>query len=166
MRVLEIRNDAAGASDKVELDFDDRTRRRALFVTGGGKEIVLDQPHSHHLRGGQAFALEDGSVVEIAAKPEPLLAICCADGATLVKIAWHLRNRHLATQIEANGDGGELRIRKDHVIEAMASGLGGNCRHLNAPFDPEGGAYGHQHAGPQAHGHGHEQAHVGHTHDH
>lgn len=166
MRVLEIRNDAAGSRDKVELDFDDRTRRRAVFVTFRGKEIVLDQAHSHHLRGGQAFVLEDGSVVEIAAKPEPLLAIRCADGATLVRIAWHLGNRHLATQIKADGDGGELRIRQDHVIEAMATGLGGICYHLDAPFDPEGGAYGHQHADLHAHGKGHDHAHVGHSHEH
>jgi urease accessory protein len=165
MRVMEIRSEATGASDKVDLDFDDRTRRRAMFTTYGGKEIVLDQAHSHHLRGGQAFVLEDGSVVEIAAKPEPLLAIRCADGATLVKIAWHLGNRHLATQIKANGDGGELRIRQDHVIEAMATGLGGICHHLDAPFDPEGGAYGHQHAAAQGHSHDHQHGQGGHTHD-
>ncbi len=80
-----------------------------------------------------------------------------AEGA-LVRIAWHLGNRHLPVQLMADGE--HLRIRRDHVIEAMVEGLGGHVDHIEAPFDPEAGAY----AGGHAHHHhddddGHGPAH-------
>ena len=62
-----------------------------------------------------------------------------ADERALARIAWHLGNRHLPTQIMAKG----LRIRRDHVIEAMVRGLGARVIEIEAPFDPEGGAYAH-----------------------
>jgi urease accessory protein len=72
------------------------------------------------LRGGDALVLEDGRLVEVVAAPEPLLEIRGHDPFHLVRLAWHLGNRHLPTQITARG----LRIRRDHVIEAMVKGLG------------------------------------------
>jgi urease accessory protein len=77
-----------------------------------------------------------------------------------VRIAWHLGNRHLPTQLlpgdNANSPGGFLRIRHDHVIAEMVEGLGGACQPVLAPFDPEGGAYegggGHHHDHAHAHG--------------
>ncbi|MBV8935774.1 MAG: urease accessory protein UreE, partial [Alphaproteobacteria bacterium] len=41
-----------------------------------------------------------------------------------------------------------LRIRPDHVVAEMVTGLGGQIAELEAPFDPETGAYfagGHHH---------------------
>ncbi len=81
--------------------------------------------------------LEDGRLVEVVAAAEPLLEIRGADPLHLVRVAWHLGNRHLPTQIMAKG----LRIRRDHVIEAMVKGLGARIIEIEAPFDPEGGAY-------------------------
>ena len=71
------------------------------------------------------------------AAPEPLLEIRGTDPHHLVRVAWHLGNRHLPTQIMPKG----LRIRRDHVIEAMVKGLGARVIEIEAPFDPEGGAY-------------------------
>lgn len=162
MRVTRILNHSHHATDRVLLDYDERSRRRALMRTEGGLEILLDQERPRHLWHGNAFELADGREVLIEAKPESLIAISCADTATLVRIAWHLGNRHLPTQISPAGQGGELRIRADHVIEAMARGLGGDCAAIEAPFDPEGGAYAgvaggegvlHSHGG---HGHSHD----------
>ncbi len=169
MRVNRILDHSHSASDKVLLDYDARTRRRAVMRSEGGLEILLDQERPRHLRGGNAFELEDGREVLIEARPESLVAISCPDKHTLVRIAWHLGNRHLPTQIIATDQGGELRIRADHVIEAMAAGLGGICRALEAPFDPEGGAYegvnsGHGHG--HRHDHGHHHHHGGHSHAH
>lgn len=141
MRVTNILDHSHNATDSVALDFDQRNRRRSVMRTEAGREIVLDLERPRHLRGGQAFKLEDGSEISIAAKPEPVVAICCADMQTLVRIAWHLGNRHLPTQIVKGSDGISLRIRQDHVIEAMVEGLNGHCLRMAAPFDPEGGAY-------------------------
>ncbi len=115
------------------------------------------------MRGGDALVLEDGRLVEVVAAPEPLAEIRGSDPHHLIRVAWHLGNRHLPTQIMPKG----LRIRRDHVIEAMVKGLGARVIEIEAPFDPEGGAYAeHAHADAHAHGHtGHDHAHS-HAHDH
>ena len=112
-----------------------------------GTTFLLDLAEATALRGGDALCLEDGSLVEVVASPEPLVEVSAADPAAMVRIAWHLGNRHLPVQLA----GKRLRLRRDHVIEAMIAGLGGRLVHIEAPFDPEGGAY----AGGHAHGAGH-----------
>ncbi|HYW62304.1 MAG TPA: urease accessory protein UreE [Bradyrhizobium sp.] len=159
------------ATDTVVLGFDDRHRRRMAMTGTRGLQFLLDLEHALALRGGDALVLEDGRLVEVVAAPEPLAEIRGRDPQHLVRIGWHLGNRHLPTQITAKA----LRIRRDHVIEAMVQGLGGRVIEIEAPFDPEGGAYadaGHAHGG---HGgaanergeHDHHHDHHGdHDHDH
>ena len=146
------------AADTVVLDFDDRHRRRMAMTGTRGLEFLLDLETAVALRGGDALVLEDGRLIEVVAAPEPLVEIKGADPHHLIRVAWHLGNRHLPTQIMPKG----LRIRRDHVIEAMVKGLGARIVEIEAPFDPEGGAY----AGA-AHAHTHEpHAHTGHDHAH
>ena len=140
-------------ADTVVLDFDDRHRRRMAMTGTRGLEFLLDLENAVALRGGDALVLEDGRLVEVVAAPEPLTEIRCTDPHHLVRVAWHLGNRHLPTQIMAKG----LRIRRDHVIEAMVKGLGARVIEIEAPFDPEGGAY-------VGGGHGHAPASVPHDH--
>ena len=151
------------AADTVVLDFDDRHRRRMAMTGTRGLEFLLDLENAVALRGGDALVLEDGRLVEVVAAPEPLAEIRGSDPHHLIRVAWHLGNRHLPTQIMPKG----LRIRRDHVIEAMVKGLGARFIEIEAPFDPEGGAYAeHAHADAHAHGHtGHDHAHS-HAHDH
>jgi len=124
-------------ADTVVLDFDDRHRRRMVMTGTRGLEFLLDLENAVALRGGDALVLDDDRLVEVVAAPEPLAEIRCKDPEHLVRVAWHLGNRHLPTQITARG----LRIRRDHVIEAMVKGLGARIIEIEAPFDPEGGAY-------------------------
>ena len=153
------------AADTVVLDFDDRHRRRMAMTGTRGLEFLLDLENAVALRGGDALVLEDGRLIEVVAAPEPLFEIRGADPHHLIRVAWHLGNRHLPTQIMPKG----LRIRRDHVIEAMVKGLGARVIEIEAPFDPEGGAYaggGHAHA-PEADQHGHAaHDHSSHDHDH
>ena len=157
----------AAAADTVVLDFDERHRRRVAMTCVRGLQFLLDLPEAVMLRGGDALALEDGRLVEVVAAPEPLAEIRCADQHQSVRIAWHLGNRHLPTQIA----GTKLRIRRDHVIEEMARGLGAKVVEIEAPFDPEGGAYaggghGHDDHGRHEHAHGaHDRGHEPHGHD-
>jgi urease accessory protein len=163
---------AETAADTVVLDFDDRHRRRMVMTGTRGLEFLLDLEAAVALRGGDALVLEDGRLVEVVAAPEPLLEIRGQDPFHLVRLAWHLGNRHLPTQIIGKG----LRIRRDHVIEEMVKGLGARVIEIEAPFDPEGGAYAAGHgaaAGAHAHGahdHGaHDRGghdHAAHDHDH
>jgi len=161
---------AEAPADTVVLDFDDRHRRRMAMTGTRGLEFLLDLENAVALRGGDALVLEDGRLVEVVAAPEPLLEIRGHDPHHLIRVGWHLGNRHLPTQIMAKG----LRIRRDHVIEAMVKGLGARVIEIEAPFDPEGGAYaggGHAHApeiDPHAHaGHAHgSHEHGSHDHGH
>ncbi len=129
------------AAGTVILDFDQRHRRRIVMCTEAGLEFLLDLERAHRLREGDALVLDDGRHIVIIAAPEPLAEIRCDDLRHLVRVAWHLGNRHLPTML--NGD--RLVIRRDHVIEDMVRGLGAAVAHMDAPFNPEGGAYGGGH---------------------
>ena len=143
---------------RVRLDWDRRFRRRMVLSTEAGETVLLDLAQAVRLRQGDALVLEDGEFIEIISQPEPLAEIHAHAPGALVRIAWHLGNRHLPVQLMADGE--RLRIRRDHVIEAMAEGLGGHVEAIEAPFDPEAGAYAggqhhHHHDDDEAeHGHG------------
>jgi urease accessory protein len=171
VRAISVR--AAGswkdeAADSVVLEFDDRHRRRLAMRGIGGLNFLLDLEEAVALRGGDALVLEDGRLVEVIGAPEPLAEIRPEDGHHAMQIAWHLGNRHLPVQFV----GSRIRIRRDHVIEEMLQGLGAKVTPIEAPFDPEGGAYakaphGHHHDHDHAHGHDHDHHHAhGHDHDH
>jgi urease accessory protein len=129
------------AVDRVVLDYENRQRRRVTMAGVNGIGFLLDLPAAAALHGGDALVLEDGRLIEVVAATEPLLEICCIDAKHLARIAWHFGNRHLPTQLLTNS----LRIRRDHVIAEMAVGLGAQVREIEAPFEPEGGAYVHRH---------------------
>jgi len=133
--------------DTVTLAYLDRHRRRIRLVADSGAAFLLDLSRAYHLSDGDGLELDNGGYVRVRAAPEPVLEVEAADGASLLRIAWHLGNRHLPLQVV----GDRLRIREDHVIAEMVSGLGGRTTRLDAPFDPELGAY----AGT-AHHHAHE----------
>lgn len=153
---VEARESAGGgADDVVVLDWDRRHRRRLAMTSRGGTGFLLDLAAATALRTGDVLVLEDGRRVRVEAEAEPVADIAAADAAALVRIAWHLGNRHLPTQML----GDRLRIRRDHVIEEMVRGLGGHVELVTAPFDPEGGAYGHGRAHGHDHAHRHHHAH-------
>ena len=137
--------------DSVVLEFDERYRRRFVMTGVGGFAFLLDLAEAAMLRGGDGLRLEDGRIVEVVAAPEPLAEIRAADGLALMRVAWHLGNRHLPTEMTPKA----LRIRRDPVIEDMAKGLGARVIPVEAPFNPEGGAYVQAEAHGSAHGHGH-----------
>jgi len=158
IRATEVRGQhrwTEAPADTVVLDFDDRHRRRMAMTGTRGLEFLLDLENAVALRGGDALVLDDGRLIEVVAAPEPLLEIRGIDPQHLVRLGWHLGNRHLPTQIMPKG----LRIRRDHVIEAMVRGLGARVVEIEAPFDPEGGAYAHAVHDHAAHDHDHGDHH-------
>jgi urease accessory protein len=128
-------------ADRIVLDYDQRHRRRVAMSGTGGLEFLLDLAQAVPLRDGDGLALEDGRIVAVDAAPEPLAEIRAVTPAGLLRVAWHLGNRHLPTQLL----GDCLRIRRDPVIEDMVDHLGAIVTHIVAAFDPEGGAYAHGH---------------------
>uniref|UniRef100_UPI00385139C4 urease accessory protein UreE n=1 Tax=Indioceanicola profundi TaxID=2220096 RepID=UPI00385139C4 len=159
----------AEAADRITLDYDARHRRRFRLRGAAGLEFLLDLPRATALLDGDGLRLEDGRTVLVKAAAEPLVEVTAKDAATLVRLAWHLGNRHLPAQF----DGARILIRDDHVIVLMLHGLGAIVHPVRAPFDPESGAYAgghghahsHEHHHDHGHGHGHDHGH-GHRHDH
>ncbi len=124
----------ARPADVVRLDYDRRTRRRIALTGAGGLEFLLDLAKAPVLRAGDGIRLEDGRIVAVEAAPERLLEITCKDERALARIAWHLGNRHLATEI---GDR-VIYVRDDHVIADMARGLGAEVAARRAALQPRG----------------------------
>jgi urease accessory protein len=135
------------ATDTVLLAYDDRHRRRFAMRGEGGLEFLLDLPEAAHLGDGDGLVLEDGRMVAVKAKPEPLLVVESRDAPHLARIAWHLGNRHTPAQI----GNGRILIRPDHVLADMLAGIGATLSAVEAPFDPESGAYA---GGGHGHSHG------------
>ena len=131
--------DTSRIVDRVELDATDRHRRRVVLVGGEGATYLLDLAEAQQIRGGDGLVLEDGNIVRVAAKAEPLIEIAAPDAPSLARLAWHIGNRH--TDVQIIGD--RLRIRRDHVLEEMLRRLGAILTSLEAPFEPEPGAYAH-----------------------
>jgi urease accessory protein len=132
---------AADAIDRVVLDADERHRRRIVLTGEGGTRFLLDLAEVTALRGGDGLVLDDGAVVAVVAMPEPLVEIAAQDAAAVARLAWHLGNRH--TELQVVGD--RLRMRRDRVLEDMLAGLGAHLTPIEAPFEPERGAYEHGH---------------------
>ncbi len=152
------------AKDVVTLGFDDRFRRRRRFVGEKGLAFLLDLDEAIVLRDGDGLLLDRiGGVILVRAAPEPLVEITAATPERLARLAWHLGNRHLPTEIQAD----RLLIRDDHVIVEMLRGLGAAVRQVDAPFNPEGGAYGEHNRRPDhPHAHHHHDHGDGHHHHH
>jgi urease accessory protein len=141
----------------LRLDHHHRHRRRLTLQTEEGETILLDLPAAVHLRGGDRLLLEDGAVIGVEALDEPLLEITADNMAALIRISWHLGNRHLPHP--ASGDRAAHSGRS--CLGRHGEAAGATVTHVVAPFDPEGGAY----AGSSGHHHGHAHQHeAGHAH--
>jgi len=146
--------DRIGAIDCVVLDADDRTRRRFVLTGEKGTTLLLDFPQPVTLHDGDGLVLDDGTIVLVAGAAESLAEIAAATAFDVVRVAWHLGNRHADVQFL----GPRMRIRRDHVLEEMVKGLGAAVTLVDAPFDPEADApaHGHAHEHDHHHEHGHE----------
>ena len=156
-------------ADTLTLDHEARHRRRIALTAEGGLAFLLDLDRATVLDDGDAVKLEDGRLVQIKAAPERLIEITTDNPLRLMKVAWHVGNRHVAAEIGENA----LYIGYDHVLLEMVRGLGATATEVTRPFRPEKGAYegghhGHDRHGHEHHGqdHGHEHAHDHHDHAH
>ncbi|MEX2454186.1 MAG: urease accessory protein UreE [Rhodospirillaceae bacterium] len=161
---------AETAAGSVVLDYEARHRRRIRLDCDDGSKVLLDLEKAVALRDGDGLRLDDGNWIAVRAAPEDLAEVACAEGHDLLRLAWHLGNRHCPAEIRAD----RILIRRDHVIEDMLRGLGATVSAISGPFDPERGAYdrdglaplhGHAHGEGDPHGHGHSHAHTHHRGD-
>lgn len=157
--MIEIRNrlDARCAvrpvepGSRLELPFDLRQKSRLRATLASGEPVSLLLARGEVLRGGDFLVAADGRVVQVVAQPERVLHVECDSPHALARAAYHLGNRHVPVEL----GNGYLRIAADHVLAEMLRGLDARVTPLEAPFEPEAGAYadGHRHP-PHVHGHG------------
>lgn len=139
--------------DQLELPFDQRQKSRLRVTLASGREAALFLSRGIILRGGDLIQSEDGSVVvQIVAAQEPVYNVIGPTPRDLMRAAYHLGNRHVPLQI---GDGW-LRLEQDYVLRDMLLGLGMQVSEVQAPFEPEAGAYG----GGHRHGHDDDALHT------
>ena len=163
--------------DQVTLDHDGRHKRRVVLTGEKGMSFLLDLEKATILNDGDALKLDDGGLVLVKAAAEALLEIKADNPLRLLKMAWHIGNRHTPAEITADA----IYIQDDHVLAEMVRGQGCQIAHVSRPFQPEAGAYAHDHGahdhGAHAHDdacgcwhdHGHENSHShshGHAHSH
>lgn len=145
MFLIEKRADPdAQASAHLVLSFEARCKSRLRTRLLSGEEVGLFLERGTVLRGGDKLAANDGTIIEVVAAPEMLMEAVAEDPLLLAKAAYHLGNRHVAVHLLP----GRLRFAADHVLGEMVRGLGLPVTEIEAPFEPESGAYG-------AHPHGH-----------
>lgn len=174
-RAISVVRKAAVKQDRIvetlTLDHEDRNRRRVALKGDGGRDILLDLDKATALGDGDAVKLEDGSLVLIKAAAQKLIEITAENPLRLSRVAWHIGNRHTPAEITATA----IYIEHDHVLAEMIRGQGCAMSEVERPFQPERGAYDHDHAdcGHDHHGHGHDHhghehghSHAGHSHDH
>src|SRR4051794_8643985 len=164
------------AVDTLILAHAQRQAQKGFLFGVRGTCVELDFAEPVRLRPDDALVLDNGGLIEIVAEPEPLIEARAADLPALARLAWHLGDRHVPVQILER----RLRLNPDPTVEALLQSLGAKLVAIDAPFEPEGGAYdaaigdhGHDHHhhdhghGHHAHDHGHDHhAHEHHAHDH
>jgi urease accessory protein len=134
------------------LTFELRSKSRLRTKLDDGEEVGLFLERGTVLRSGDFLEAEDGRIVRVASRPEQLMQVTSNDALALTRAAYHLGNRHVPVAIGA----GWLRFCADHVLGRMIEGLGLAVDTIEAPFEPEPGAYGgghHHHHADEPHRH-------------
>ena len=148
-------------ASSVELDWDLRQKSRFEATDSAGRSIGVFLSRGTVLRGGDVLVAEDGSLIKVQAAPQSVLRIThCQNHGTpfdLIRAAYHLGNRHVPIELRPD----YLQIEPDHVLADMLRAMHLIVNAVDAPFEPESGAYaagGHAH-GAHAHHDGHDHAH-------
>ena len=145
-----ISHDASDAALTIHLTYDARLLRRKRLIADSGEPFLVDLPQTTSVNAGDAFLLEDGRKVAVAAADEPLMRVT----GDLVRLAWHVGNRHAPCSIS----GTALIVQREKVMRAMLEQLGATVTDIDGPFTPEGGAYGHGRTMGHDHSHNHTHA--------
>ena len=160
-KIIAVVDDRSSRFGTITLTREDRYRRRVALRTDQGDAFLLDLPEATYLADGVGLDLDQGGVVIVRAADEELFEISAPDALTLMRIAWHIGNRHTPAEVLANA----IYIQPDHVLADMVRGLGGSVAVVTRAFEPEGGAYGGHGSLERGHHHGAGHHHP-HVHDH
>jgi urease accessory protein len=143
-------------ASQVELDWDTRQKSRFDATDSLQRRLGVFLPRGSVVRGGDVLVAEDGSLVRVLATPQPVMVVRAEAGHgtvfDLMRAAYHLGNRHVALQLQADC----LVLEPDHVLADMLRHMHLDVSEQLAAFEPEAGAYA---AGGHGHDHGHDHGH-------
>ena len=141
--------------DTLLLDYDARRAPAGICTGLKGTQIDIALKTSAPIATDDCLILDDGRLIEIVARPEPLLEVRAPDPASMARLAWHLGDRHIPAQLHER----RIRVRRDDATQKLLTALQAHALAIEAPFEPESGAYagGHHHHGAHDHDHhGHD----------
>ncbi len=128
----------------ITLSYEERVKGRLLTRDSKDREVGLFLERGKTLRDGDLLQAENGEFLRVCAKTEQLSEASCDDWLLFARGVYHLGNRHVPVDIQSK----VLRIQPDAILEEMLAGLGLAVSSVEAPFNPESGAYskgGHAH---------------------
>jgi urease accessory protein len=131
----------APARDTLLLTHDQRRAPGGAYTGLRGTAVEIALPVGTRLRHEDRLVLDDGGAVEIVARPEPLLEVRAGNVTSLARAAWLLGDHHIPVEIHAR----YLRVLRTDAVEGLLKALDVTARAIEAPFEPEGGAYDHVH---------------------
>lgn len=124
----------------VELDWDLRQKSRFDATDSHGRALGVFLPRGSVLRGGDVLVAQDGSLIRVLAAAQPLLRITPEPHGSpfdLIRAAYHLGNRHVPIELKPDF----LQIEPDPVLADLLRRMHLEVTPLQAPFEPESGAY-------------------------
>ena len=124
-------------ADTLILDYAQRSARKFAATGVKGLSVEIDLHEPRRLRTDDLLELDDGTLVDVVAAPEPILEARVADAAGMVRLAWQLGDRHVPVQVLAN----RIRVQGTEAAETLLKSFGVKTARIEAPFEPEGGAY-------------------------
>lgn len=121
------------------LTAEERLRSRFTVTASNGQQVYLQLPRGTVLQDGDRLYSDDGLVVQVIAKAEPVLTVTAKTLLDLLQAAYHLGNRHVPLEIAPT----YLRLSPDPVLRHLLEHRGLQITEEIHPFQPEMGAYGH-----------------------
>ena len=134
----------------LELTLEDRQRSRLAAMLPNGRAVAVMLSRGESMQHGDILTGETGERVLVQAAAEALMLIRANNPFELMRIVYHLANRHVRAMLLPDA----ALIEPDQVLAELVRRLGGTIEKTHQPFIPEGGAYA---GGAGGHAHHHHQ---------
>ena len=132
--------DVRGRMLNLTLCSEQRKILRGRKFSDCNKELFLQLPREGIIKDGDIFRTNQENIfICVKAKIENLFQISTSSKLKMLKLIYHLGNRHIGIEIYDN----YLFVKEDHVIKNLLENFDAEIKLVNKKFFPEIGAYYH-----------------------
>lgn len=125
-------------NNNVILNSNQRLKNRIKLILNNGEVAFIILKQRIFIRGGDVLSDDqEKEIIRIIAAKEKISSIYCNNTLKLLKICYHLGNRHVSLEIKKN----KISYITDYVLDNLVKKIGLKVYHELSPFEPEGGAY-------------------------